>query len=126
MVRVLDVVERAAEDDPPAIDQRDAVGHALDLVEQVRREEDRSPFLGDRADDRAEDVAADDRVEAARRLVEHEQFRPVGQGEHQAGARPLALREVLHLGRRIEGERVAQFLGEGRVPVRVERARVAE
>ena len=78
----------AAEDDPALVDHRHAVGHPLDLVEQVRREQHRAAFLGDRADDRPQDVAADDRVEARRRLVEHQQFGPMGQGREQPGPRP--------------------------------------
>src|SRR5262245_15694950 len=39
VVRVLDLVERAAEDHLPAVDQGHPVGHPLDLVQQVRRED---------------------------------------------------------------------------------------
>ena len=36
MMRVLDLVKRTAKDDLAPIDQRDAIGHTLDLVEQMR------------------------------------------------------------------------------------------
>src|SRR5437764_1367851 len=38
-VRGLHLVERPAEDDPAPVDHRHPVGHPLNLVEQVRREE---------------------------------------------------------------------------------------
>ena len=59
----LDGIERTVDDDPPAIDHGDVVADALDLVEQVRREEHGPAVVGDGADDRAEDVSTDDGVE---------------------------------------------------------------
>ena len=103
-VRRLDLVERAAEDDPAAVDHRHVVGHPLDLVEQVRREEDRPPLLGDRPDDRRQDLAADDRVEPRRRLVEHQQLGPVRQRRQQPDPRPLPLRQALDPRPRVEVE----------------------
>ena len=83
------------EHDPAAVDQRHVVRDALDLVEQVRREEDRPALLGDRADDRRQDLPAHDRVEAGRRLVEHQQLGPERQRRQQPRPCPLPLREGL-------------------------------
>src|SRR5262249_52804844 len=63
-VALLDVIQRVAEDDPPRLDHGNAVRDALDLPEQVGGEEHGAALLGNRADDRAQDVTADDRVEA--------------------------------------------------------------
>ena len=74
----------------PSLNHRDVIGDLLDFVEQVRREEHRAAFIGDGADDGAEDVAADDGIEAGRGFIEHQQFGPVRQRDEQAGPRPSA------------------------------------
>src|SRR5207249_9736375 len=56
----------SAEHDPAAADHRDVIGDLLHLLQQVGREQHGSPFTGDGANDGAEDVAADDRIEAGR------------------------------------------------------------
>ena len=108
-----------AEHDPPPVDQRHVVRNALDLVEQVRREQDRPPFLGDRADDRRQNLSAHDRVEAGRRLVEDQQFRPECQRGQQARACPLSLRKGLDPGFGIQIELPAELFGVGVVPGRI-------
>ena len=92
---LLDPIERIAEQDAARLDHRHLVGDALHFGQQVRREQHGAAFVGDRADDRAEDVAADDRIEAGRRLIEQQQLGPVGEGDQQAGAGPLALGKLL-------------------------------
>src|SRR3569832_2453460 len=60
---------RAHERDLPAIEERDAVAHALHAVEQMRRQDDGHALRLERADE-VEQVDARLRVEAVGRLIE--------------------------------------------------------
>ena len=93
----LDVVERGAEDDPPLVDHGHMIGHAFHFVQQMGREQDGSPLVGNGADDRLEDVAADNRIEARGRLIQHQQLRAVSQGDQQVRARRCPLERCLTL-----------------------------
>ena len=125
-MRLLHGVKRRAQGDPALADHRDVIGDLLHLVQQVRRKEHRAAFVGDGADDGAEDVAADDGIEAGRRLVEHQQLGPIRECYEEPGPRLLALGEGLDPGRGVEREHLPQLLRVRIVPAGVERARVAD
>ena len=84
-------------DQPALADDRDAVAGAVDLVDDVRREEDR-PSLGPGFAHELEEGLLDERVEAGRRLVEDQQVRPVLERHDQADLLLVALRVLLELG----------------------------
>jgi len=93
-VGVADLGERRAQEDASLGDHDHVVGHLLHLVEEVRREELRAALVGDGAQHRGEDVAPHDRIEAGRRLVEHQQLGTVRQRGDEPRARLLSLGEV--------------------------------
>ena len=104
-----DVGQRARADDPASVEDHDVVAHLLDLAEEVRVEEHGGAAVAQRADEVAH-LAATDRVEGRRRLVEDHQHRPA---EHRGGeAEPL-----LHA-LRVTGDAVVTAAGE---PDEVER-----
>ena len=74
----------------PLVDHRDVIGDLLHLVQQVRRKEHRAAFIGDGANHGAENVAANDGIEAGRRFVQHQQFGPVRQRDRAVPAAPSA------------------------------------
>ena len=61
-------------DQPAAADDRHPIRNVLHLVERVRRQEDRRA-RGDRFAQQGPELLLEDRIETARRLVEHEQRR---------------------------------------------------
>jgi hypothetical protein len=98
-MRLLHGVERRAQGNPVLADHRDVIGDLLHLVQQVRGEEHRAAFVGDGADDGAEDVAADDKIEAGPRLVEpkHNSLDGYGRpGTRGCGGNPDALQSGTH------------------------------
>src|SRR4051812_26752912 len=107
-VRGLEAGERGALDDAALLDHRDVIRHLLHLVEQVRREQHGAPFVGDGAQDGAEDVAADDGVEPGRWLVEHEKLGTERESNQQPGACLLSLRETPDLRAALEPEAAPQ------------------
>jgi hypothetical protein len=78
--------DRALDDDPAPVDDRDVVAGLLDLVEHVRGEDDRASLLHEGADESAELQDARG-VETVHRLVEDQQQR-IGE---QAASDPEAL-----------------------------------
>ena len=73
-------------DDPAAVDDPDAVGEDVRLLEVLRGEEDRDALLPREARDLRPEGAAALRVEAGRRLVEEEDRGPVDERERQVEA----------------------------------------
>src|SRR5215212_210207 len=84
---VAQLAEGALGDEPAAAHHRDVRADLLDLREQVRRDEDRAALPGELADECAH-LAGALRIEAVRRLVEHEQVTRAQQGRGQP--EPLA------------------------------------
>ncbi len=79
---LLEHVQLVVKDDAAVAEDGHAVGHPLQVAGDVRGKEDRAGLaLGD-VQERAEEVAAGDRIERGDRLVEHQQFRLVPQGQH--------------------------------------------
>ena len=124
-MRLFDLIHRRRQHDPSLVNDRHPIGDSLDLVEEMRREEDRPPFVGDRADDRPQDVAADDRIQSRRGLVKDEQIGAVRESHQQSRPRPLAARQRFHAGIGVEVECLPQLFGEFLVPVGEEGLRVA-
>src|SRR4029077_7391166 len=73
-------------------------------------------FVGDGANDRTEDVAADHRVEAGRRFIQHEQLRPMSQSREQARSGTLAAGEFFDAGLRVEIECGPEVFGVAFIP----------
>jgi len=103
-VGFLDAIEGVAEEDLAIANHRDFVGDHFDLAEEVGGEEDGSVIVGDGADDRGEDFSSYDGIEAGGWLVEEEQFRPVGEGGHEADSSALSFGEFADLGSAVDGE----------------------
>ena len=83
-------------------------------------------FIGDRPDDRFQDVAANDRIQSRTGLVENQQVRTMRLCGDQAEPRALSLRQRLDARVGIQPELLAQLLGVGRVPARIESLGVAQ
>src|SRR5437660_1672973 len=82
-------IDWRAQNDFAVVDHGDVIRNLLHFLQQVRREEHRAAFMGDGANDGAEDVAANDGVETGRRLVQHQQFGAVRQRDEQSRPRLL-------------------------------------
>src|SRR5213078_404381 len=80
--------------EPAARDDRDAIGDRLDVRQDVGREEHGHAVIAELEDEVA-DLLATERIEAAHRLVEHDQLGVVHQGLGQPGALQHALAELL-------------------------------
>ena len=78
----------------PWVDHRDVIGDLLHFLQQVRRKEHRAAFTGDGANDRAQNVAANDGIEAGRRFIQHEEFGSICQCDEQPCLRLLPPGEV--------------------------------
>ena len=114
--RQLDVVEGELADglDPVDLDEAaladdgDPVAGAVDLVDDVRRQEDGPAVVAGLADE-PEERLLDERVEARGRLVEDEQVRPVLERDDQPDLLLVALRVLLEPPARVEVERLDQL-----------------
>ena len=99
----LDGDELAVADDP------DPVGALLDLAQDVRRHEHGLPGRS-RLGDELEEPLLDDRVQAARRLVEDEELGLVHERLHDADLLPIALGQLADPRRHVEVEATGQCL----------------
>src|SRR3989475_5692354 len=98
-----ELVERALRDHAAAVDDGDAVTDLLHLAEEVRVEENGRAALAQPADDLAHVVPAD-RIERARRLVEHDEVGRAEQRDAEAKALLHSLRERTDAARSAVGE----------------------
>ena len=73
------------------------VANALELGEDVRREDNGEPALRDRLEYRLEELAPRKRIKRGDRLVEEEQLRPLRERERERDLRALPARELPHL-----------------------------
>ncbi len=112
-------------DQPALADDRDPVAGPVDLVDDVRRQEDR-PSVVARLADEPEERLLDERVEARRRLVEDEQVRPVLERDDQADLLLVALRVLLEPPARVEVERLDQLGDVGLVHAAAQVAEVGD
>ena len=109
----------------PLVDHGDPVGDVLELREHVRAEEDREPVCAGLAHELVEGLL-EDRVQPARRLVEHHELGPVLEGLHDPDLLLVALRELP--GRAVERqvEAAGQRPGGGEVAHALEAAEERE
>ena len=89
-MRTENLLDRPFELDPARREDDEVVTHALALGDDVRREHDGEPILGDGPHQRLQELASREWVERGHRLVEHEQLGPLGKGERQRDLRLLA------------------------------------
>ena len=92
--RALQLGRGAGGDLAAVVDQDDPVGERVGLLEVLRRQEQRDPVGDELADRRPHDLTAA-RVEAGRRLVEHEQLRRVDQAGGEVDPTALTPRQLL-------------------------------
>ena len=85
----------AVGDDPAGRDEHDPLAEPLDLDHVVAGDEQRGAVLGAQAGEAGADLEGDVGVERGRRLVEHQQRRPVQRGLDDADERALARRELV-------------------------------
>ena len=88
---------RALGDDPAVVDDPDAVGEHVRLLEVLRRQEDGDAVLAREPRDLVPERRAALRVEAGRRLVEEEDARPVDEREREVEPPLHAARVAAHL-----------------------------
>ena len=88
--RCLDLLEPAVGDDHAGLDQHDAVGESVGLLEVVRREQHAAAALVRVTRTASQTALRRLEVEAGRRLVEHDEPRVAGEGERDSDASTLA------------------------------------
>ena len=109
----------------PAAQHRHAARDLLDLGEHVRGEEDAAPVRDDLAQDRL-DLVLDERIEAVRRLVEHDQLRLRHERDCQADLLAVAARERPDAPARIEPQPLDQLPAVAGVDVATQRGHEIE
>src|SRR3954469_23610157 len=113
----------------PAVDDRELVNQPFEFGNQVGGDE-HGPAAGIAilvcADHGSDELAADDRIESRRRLVEDEQFGLGADGDDERELRALAFRELTRLLARIESELLEQRALRLAVPLRTKRGEVAK
>ena len=113
----------------PALDNREFVDEALELGNQVRRDEN-CPTTGRaflvRANDRLDEFAPHDRIETGRGLVKDEQFRFRANRGDERQLCPLAFREVARLLTNVEAELAQEVPFGVAIPVFAEGRTVLE
>ena len=70
LMRCPEFIHRREKLQSAPVKHRDLVGHALDLIEQMRREDDRAPFFGHGPHDHGEDIVPRHGVQPGGRLIE--------------------------------------------------------
>ena len=86
--------QRAVEQDPPVVDDDDALAQRLDVGHVVAREQNRGPETRVVVGDEHPDALLHRDVEADRRLVEEEHLRPMEQGADDLRLHALAERQL--------------------------------
>jgi hypothetical protein len=95
-------------DQPAVADDPDAVTASLDLLEVVRRQEDR-PATGARFGDEREELALHQGIETGRRLVEDEQRLVAHEGRNDGDLLAVAARQLADRDRRVELEPLGEL-----------------
>ncbi len=113
---IAEFIHRAVDAQHAAVDDGDVVGHALDVVEQMRAEQNRAIFVGRHRQHRLDQGPPCDRIEPQCRVVENEQLGLRGQRERQAQAGSLAARKLPGFRLRIEPEVIDDRIENLRVP----------
>src|SRR2546422_1715957 len=99
---------------------RDPITHALQLVHEMARDENRCAALGDVRDQRAKDVAPHDRIQSVGRLIQHQQIPTLREREQNHDLRLLAFGQTAEKTVGIELEALDQLLRPRPIPLRVE------
>ena len=110
----LELRRRAGGDLAAAVDQHDAVGERVRLLEVLGGQQQRDAVVDERADRRPHDLAAA-RIEPGGRLVEHEHVRGVDQARGEVDAAALAAGQVLDepVAELVDREPLDQLVGDG-------------
>ena len=103
----------ALRDDPPVVDDPDAVGEHVGLLEVLRREEDGDALVAGEPRDLLPECGAALDVETRRRLVEKDDARPVHERERQVepALHPARVPAHLAIGGFGEADALEQLLG---------------
>jgi len=129
-VRFGEVIERGIDDETMLVQEHDARGDALEIRDDVRREEYGGPALGGARHDLAEEIATRDRVEGRGRLIEHQEIRVDRQASNERHALPFTRREAFEPPHRGDLPACEREFHESGVPARVlaahEREHVAD
>src|ERR1700680_2225989 len=104
-LRALERINRPVDDQLTVLENRNPVRSPFDLTDLVRGEQNRRS-TGGSFDEQVEDDALKDRVESARRFVEHEDARPNREGEDQRDGGLLTLRKFADLLLPLELEKI--------------------
>ena len=88
----------------------------LDLIEIVRRDEYRPLLLTGELEDAVHEVVAHDRIEAAERLVQHQQARAIGERRHERRLHAHPARQAGDFRVRLKIEISKQLSAERLVP----------
>ena len=100
-----------------AVDQdADPIGDPLDVGQDVRAEEDRPPLRANQMDHRHQEIAAGDRIEAQRRVVENEQIGIGGDRQGQRDVGPLAVRQPAELRPQRDLEMLENLVEQSLIP----------
>ena len=102
------------------------IADALELGDDVRRQDDGDPFVDDDLHHRVQELTAGERVERCHRFVEQQQLWPLGERKRQRDLSLLAAGELSHLLLRGQAETFDAGRGQALVPVRVELAPVPQ
>ena len=87
------LVDVAAELGPRSGEKDQVVTDPLEVVQQVRRHDDRKTPIGHRRGERRQELATSQRVQRGHRLVEQQELGPLRQDQAQADLGPLTARE---------------------------------
>src|SRR5262249_35070108 len=91
-VRAEQLLYAALQANVSVAEQHDVIGDALDVRDDVRRDDDRGTGLGDSVHEHLQKLAGRERIEPRERLVEQEQRGPLPEGERES--QPCALAGV--------------------------------
>src|SRR5205814_9805531 len=115
-VRANQLVGIAGDPNASADEDDDVLADALDVGEDVRREDHARAVFGHDAHELLEKLEAGDRIEIRDRLVEKEHLRPLAEGQRERHLRALAGRKSPHLPVERQLEVLHACEGGGMVP----------
>ena len=95
--------EVVVDEHPPAVDHHDTAAEPLDVGQVVRGEQQCDGAAGDQVGEERPQPLLARQVQADRRLVEHQQLRPVQQRRRHLAAHALAQRQLAHRRREERG-----------------------
>ena len=104
----------------------DEINQPLDLLRVVQRDDRRPAAIAGEFQDAAHEIVAHHRIEAAERLVHHQQAWAIGERGDDRRFHPHAARQRFQAAIERHIEQAAEAIGQGVVPGRVERAQIGE